>query len=78
MNCFGFLITVSCTVSGLGLGPILPEYKLIQKKKKKELEEYKFELVHIKGRENRRADTLSRWPSYDQGEEDNKGVCGTT
>ena len=39
-----------------------------------ELEEYNFKLVHIKGRENGRADALSRWPSYDQGEEDNKGV----
>ena len=39
-----------------------------------ELEEYNFKLVHIKGRENRRADMLSRWPSYNQGEEDNKGV----
>ena len=28
-----------------------------------ELEEYNFKLVHIKGRENGRADTLSRWPS---------------
>ena len=39
-----------------------------------ELEEYNFKLVHIKGRENGRADALSRWPSYDQGEEDNEGV----
>ena len=39
-----------------------------------ELEEYNFKLVHIKGRENGRADALSRWPSYDQGEEDNQGV----
>ena len=39
-----------------------------------ELEEYNFRLVHIKGRENGRADALSRWPSYDQGEEDNQGV----
>ena len=39
-----------------------------------ELEEYNFKLVHIKGRENGRADTLSRWPSYDQGDEDNEGV----
>ena len=39
-----------------------------------ESEEYNFKLVHIKGRENGRADALSRWPSYDQGEEDNEGV----
>ena len=39
-----------------------------------ELEEYNFRLVHIKGRENGQADALSRWPSYDQGEEDNQGV----
>ena len=39
-----------------------------------ELEEYNFKLVHIKGRENGRADALSRWPSYDQGEEDNEWV----
>ena len=39
-----------------------------------ELEEYNFKLVHIKGRENGRADALSRWPSYDQGGEDNDGV----
>ena len=39
-----------------------------------ELEEYHFKLVHIKGRENGQADALSRWPSYDQGEEDNEGV----
>ena len=39
-----------------------------------ELEEYNFKLVHIKGRENGQADALSRWPSYNQGEEDNEGV----
>ena len=39
-----------------------------------ELEEYNFKLVHIKGRENGRADALSRWPSYDQGGEDNDRV----
>ena len=39
-----------------------------------ELEEYNFKLVHIKGRGNGRADVLSRWPSYNQGEEDNEGV----
>ena len=39
-----------------------------------ELEEYHFKLVHIKGRENGQADALSRWPSYNQGGEDNEGV----
>src|SRR5258708_37885061 len=39
-----------------------------------ELSEYDLEIHHIKGKANRRADTLSRRPDYDQGEHDNKGV----
>jgi hypothetical protein len=34
--------------------------------------DYNFELVHIAGAKNRRADALSRHPDYDQGEKDNK------
>src|SRR6201996_2923266 len=36
--------------------------------------EYDFELVHISGKKNGRADMLSRRPDYDQGENDNKGL----
>src|SRR6201996_9559929 len=36
--------------------------------------EYDFELMHISGKKNGRADTLSRCPDYDQGENDNKGL----
>ena len=34
--------------------------------------EYDFELVHIAGARNGRADALSRRPDYDRGNEDNK------
>ena len=34
--------------------------------------EYDFELVHLSGTRNGRADTLSRWPDYNKGNEDNK------
>ena len=34
--------------------------------------EYDFELVHIAGTRNGRADALSRRPDYDKGDEDNK------
>ena len=34
--------------------------------------EYDFELVHIAGARNGRADALSRRPEYDKGNEDNK------
>ena len=37
-----------------------------------ELVEYDFELVHIAGARNGRADALSRRPDYDKGDEDNK------
>src|SRR5258708_37928376 len=36
--------------------------------------EYDFQLVHISGKKNGRADTLSRRPDYDQGDNDNKGL----
>jgi len=39
-----------------------------------ELSEYDFEIRHLPGRLNGRADTLSRRPGYDQGENDNKDV----
>ena len=39
-----------------------------------ELMEYNFELVHISGKMNGQADTLSRRPDYDQGDSDNKGL----
>ena len=39
-----------------------------------ELSEYDFEIRHLPGRLNGRADALSRQPRYDQGEEDNKDV----
>ena len=39
-----------------------------------ELSEYNIKLKNIPGRENGRADMLSRRPNYDQGEEDNQDV----
>src|SRR5258708_35945528 len=39
-----------------------------------ELMEYDFQLVHISGKKNRRADTLSRRPDYNQGDNDNKNL----
>jgi len=39
-----------------------------------ELSEYDFEIRHIPGKQNSRADTLSRQPDYDMGENDNAGV----
>jgi len=39
-----------------------------------ELSEYDFEICHLPGRLNGRADALSRRPGYDQGEDDNKDV----
>ena len=39
-----------------------------------ELSEYNIKLKNISGRENGRADMLSRRPDYDQGEEDNQAV----
>ena len=39
-----------------------------------ELSEYDFEIHHLPGRLNGRADALSRRPGYDQGEDDNKDV----
>jgi ribonuclease HI len=38
------------------------------------LSEYNFEIRHIKGTTNRRADTLSQRPDYDQGQEDNQNI----
>jgi hypothetical protein len=38
------------------------------------LSEYNFEICHIKGTANGRADALSRRPDYDQGHEDNQNV----
>jgi hypothetical protein len=38
------------------------------------LSEYNFEIRHIKGTANGRADALSRRPDYDQGQEDNQNV----
>src|SRR6266702_4826296 len=35
---------------------------------------YNFEICHLPGRLNGRADALSRCPGYDQGENDNKDV----
>ena len=39
-----------------------------------ELSEYNVKLKNIPGRENGRADMLSRKPDYDQGEEDNQNI----
>ena len=39
-----------------------------------ELSNYDIEIHHLKGRENGRADTLSRRPDYDQAEGDNENV----
>ncbi len=39
-----------------------------------ELSEYDFEICHIAGKMNGRADALSRRPDYDQGEDDNRDV----
>jgi hypothetical protein len=39
-----------------------------------ELMDYDFELVHIAGKKNGRADALSRRPDYDQGDDDNKNL----
>jgi hypothetical protein len=38
------------------------------------LSEYNFEICHIKGTSNGRADALSRRPDYDQGQNDNQDV----
>jgi hypothetical protein len=38
------------------------------------LSEYNFEIRHIKGAANGRADALSRRPDYDQGQEDNQNI----
>jgi hypothetical protein len=38
------------------------------------LSEYNFEIRHIKGTSNGRADALSRQPDYDQGHEDNQNI----
>jgi hypothetical protein len=38
------------------------------------LSEYNFEICHIKGTANGRADALSRRPDYDQGQEDNQNI----
>ena len=38
------------------------------------LEEFPIKLKHILGRSNRRADALSRWADYDQGDNDNEDV----
>ncbi len=39
-----------------------------------ELSEYNFEIHHIAGKMNGQADTLSRRPDYNQGENDNNNV----
>ena len=39
-----------------------------------ELSEYDLEIHHIKGTSNGHAAVLSRWPDYDQGEDDNKDI----
>jgi hypothetical protein len=38
------------------------------------LSEYNFEICHIKGTANGRADALSQRPDYDQGQDDNQNV----
>jgi hypothetical protein len=38
------------------------------------LSEYNFEICHIKGTSNKRADALSRHPDYDQGQDDNSKI----
>jgi hypothetical protein len=38
------------------------------------LSEYNFEICHIKGTANGRADALSQRPDYDQGQEDNQNI----
>jgi hypothetical protein len=38
------------------------------------LSEYNFEICHIKGTANGRADALSQQPDYDQGQEDNQNI----
>jgi hypothetical protein len=38
------------------------------------LSEYNFEICHIKGIANRRANVLSRRPNYDQGQDDNQNI----
>jgi hypothetical protein len=38
------------------------------------LSEYNFEICHIKGISNRRADALSQHPDYNQGQDDNQDV----
>jgi hypothetical protein len=38
------------------------------------LSEYNFEIQHIKGTANGRADALSRRPDYNQGQDDNQNV----
>jgi hypothetical protein len=38
------------------------------------LSKYNFEICHIKGTANGRADALSRRPDYDQGQEDNQNI----
>ena len=39
-----------------------------------DLMEFDFEICHIPGKANNRADTLSRRPDYDQGTHDNKNI----
>ena len=39
-----------------------------------ELADYDYEIHHLKGKSNGRADALSRRPDYDQGERDNENI----
>ena len=39
-----------------------------------ELSEYNYEIHHVKGKENARADALSQRPDYHQGEDNNQAV----
>ena len=39
-----------------------------------ELSEHNLEIHHIKGTSNGCADALSRWPDYNQGEDNNKDI----